>query len=198
VIEPDPACRAELAGWLEHDWRIPAVAAAAPTEGRAKLHETPPDLLVLCVDGDEALDLVRGACRLQPAPLVFATGRRPAAERAFALGAAGVCGLLTRPFDRAEFSARLRRSLERPPDLVPFVQASVAHRGMTGLVQLVRHVMVTQAMAIAGDNRSEAGRLLRVTRQAIQQAIRANGLRAEPAAAQRPPCEVELGLRRVV
>lgn len=162
----------EIVHVLEEEWGL-LVRRASTFEGGLEALAPPLDLVLLEVplaDGD-AVTLARRAGRLHPAPLQLALGGSGAEMDAFTLGQAGVHGYLTQPFSGERLSAKLRQVLTYAPDLAPIVQTVVGQRGLPEVQQEVREVMLTQALARAGS-RVGAARLLKVTRQAVQQALR--------------------------
>jgi two-component system, response regulator RegA len=135
---------------------------------------TPPDLVIIDValpDGS-GVTLARELSRQRPAPLVIAMSGRASASEAFQLGALGVRGYLPKPVSFTDLVATIDSLLETAPDLSPLLVASVGRRGFQDVQEQVRRTMAEQALAVARGNRTEAARLLGVTRQAVQQLIR--------------------------
>ncbi len=133
-----------------------------------------PDLVVMDVglpDGS-GVTLAEALSTQRPAPLVVAMSGRASASEAFRLGALGVRGYLPKPVSFAELVATIDSLLERAPDLSPLLVASVGKRRFQDVQEQVRRTMTEQALALANGNRTEAARLLGVTRQAVQQLIR--------------------------
>jgi two-component system, response regulator RegA len=116
--------------------------------------------------------LAQELSRQRPAPLVIAMSGRASASEAFQLGALGVRGYLPKPVSFTELVATIDSVLERAPDLSPLLVASVGRARFQDVQEQVRRTMTEQALALAGGNRTEAARLLGVTRQAVQQLIR--------------------------
>jgi DNA-binding NarL/FixJ family response regulator len=166
-----------IAPLLEEEWGLAVRRASAFEEGLAGL-APPPDLVLLEVPlrGGAAADFACRAGRLRPAPLQIALGGSAAENEAFALGQAGVHGYLPRPFSTEDLSAALHQALRYEPDLEPIIRTVVGQRGLSEVQQEVRRVMVAEAFARAGS-RVGAARLLKVTRQAVQQALRGAGSR---------------------
>jgi DNA-binding response OmpR family regulator len=175
-IGTSSGCGTKIVRVLEEEWGMQVRRASTFAEALVAL-APPLDLVLLEVplaDGD-AVALARSAARLRPAPLQLALGGNGAETDAFVLGQVGVHGYLTHPFSSEQLSATLRQALVYAPDLTPIVQTVVGQRGLSEVQQEVREVMVTQAFARAGS-RVGAARLLKVTRQAVQQALRGSAL----------------------
>lgn len=160
----------EIAAFLEREWAM-AVRRAR------RWAELPPgsscDLVVLelPVLGSEAVTLARSAARLRPAPIQLAFGEGLSGAEAFALARAGVQAYLSPPVRLARFDQALREALQDSPNLPLFAQRLVGRRGLPDVQREVRRLMIEEAFARTGS-RSGAARLLQVTRQAVQQALR--------------------------
>jgi len=161
-----------IASLLAEEWGSRVRRAATFDEGLASL-TPPPDLVVIGtpLEGGAAADFARRASRLRPAPLQIAVGGTGGELEAFALGQTGVHRLLTHPFSAEQLSETLRRAQRHEPDLTSIVRSLVGRKGLAEVQQEMRQEMVAEAFARAGS-RSGAARLLKVTRQAIQQALR--------------------------
>jgi DNA-binding response OmpR family regulator len=133
-----------------------------------------PEIVILDVglpDGS-GVTLVHELAKLRPAPLVVAMSGRASASEAFELGALGVRGYLPKPVSLGELVATIESVLDQAPNLSPLLVASVGRRRFQDVQEQVRRTMTEQALAMARGNRTEAARLLGVTRQAVQQLIR--------------------------
>jgi hypothetical protein len=112
----------------------------------------------------------------------------------FRLAQRGVRAYLEKPFSLQSLTALVDEAWDEPPDLDPLIVGCVGTLGMREVGERVRDVMLRQALALTGS-RGGAARLLHVTRQAVQQVVRAgrgHGLvesdagRPEPAARHSP------------
>jgi DNA-binding response OmpR family regulator len=133
-----------------------------------------PDLVIIDVtlpDGS-GVTLAQELSRQRPAPLVVAMSGQASASEAFQLGALGVRGYLPKPLSFTELTATIDSLLDAAPDLSPLLVASVGKRKFQDVQEQVRRTMTEQALALARGNRTEAAKLLGVTRQAVQQLIR--------------------------
>lgn len=171
VIETAPL-REEVAKLLHERWGTKAMVASGEREARRRLDDTP-DLLILetpLAEG-EALQVARAASQLHPSPLQIAIGGDVRAEEAFRLGQEGVRAYVTRPFAMEELASRIEEARRQAPVLDPQLKGLVGHRALRAVQSDVRELMLREAMALAGS-RGGAARLLRVSRQAVQQAVR--------------------------
>jgi DNA-binding NtrC family response regulator len=171
VLEDDPAlcdAIARIAGrWGDEVVQAHTVARALELLARD------PVLLIVDVrlpDGN-AIEVVEAAARRRPAPAMVAISGEASPEESFRLAQAGVRAYLAKPMSADELSAQIERALHVAPPLEPLVVANVGVRSMRDLKDDVRRAMVDQAIALAEGNRSEAARLLDVSRQAVQQII---------------------------
>ena len=92
-------------------------------------------------------------------------------EESFRLAQAGVRAYLAKPMGVDELTTKIEAALRGAPELEPLVVAAVGHKPLRGVQGDVRRAMVDQALARAEGNRSEAARLLSVSRQAVQQMV---------------------------
>lgn len=185
VVATDTNLRSTLLDFLHAKFR--AEISTATDVGRA-LDELghSPDLLVLQLPllGGEAVQVAEAAAFQHPAPIQIAIADAVSPEDAFRIGRVGVAALLARPLSLTALSDALAAALRTPPDLGPVLKASVGQRPLRDVQHEVRRVMVTEAMARSGGSRGGAGRLLKVSRQAVQQALRVIGEAAEPSTEQ--------------
>lgn len=172
VIEDDVAVRGAIVqaarGWDAEVLEADSVAGALEklTKG--------PDLIIVDVrlpDGS-ALSLVEAAVRRAPAPTVVALSGVASPEEAFRLAQAGVRAYLAKPFSLQSLERTVEQAMGRAPSLEPLVVACVGHTPMLELQGSVRRAMVDQALAMTHGSRSGAARLLKVSRQAVQQIVR--------------------------
>ena len=172
VVEDDDVLGRAIIRTLE-EWGNDVVWCTSLADA-LKAAETVPELVILDVglpDGNGVM-LARALSRLRPAPLVIAMSGRASASEAFQLGALGVRGYLAKPLSFTELVATIESVLDGAPDLSPLLVASVGRRRFQDVQEQVRRTMTEQALALARGNRTEAAKLLGVTRQAVQQLIR--------------------------
>lgn len=118
------------------------------------------------------LDVVEPASRRRPTPTMVAVSGNASPEESFQLAQAGVRAYLAKPLGMDDLTRAVEGALSRGPSLDSLVAAAVGHRPMRELQGDVRRVMVDQALAMSEGSRSGAARLLRVSRQAVQQIVR--------------------------
>lgn len=150
------------------------VAKASTVAQALRCLDDKPSLVLLDVrlpDGS-ALDVVDKAHRVRPLPSVVAMSGLATPKEAFELAVAGVRAFLVKPLGMNDLDAALESLVHEPPKLSTAVAASVGHAALPALLQLVRSSMLDQAMALAEGSQSGAARLLRISRQAVQQAVR--------------------------
>lgn len=133
-----------------------------------------PDLVVLEVKAsdDWSLPLSGEISRMSPAPPLIAIGVGLSSSQAFALAKQGVRALLEQPFDDRDLDGAIEKALHEADDLEPYVRQAARVTPMKNIVAGVRETTLDQALAMAKGNRTEAARLLGVSRQAVQQAIK--------------------------
>jgi CheY-like chemotaxis protein len=172
VVEDDLRLRAALARLLQSRG-IEVLEAGTARDGISQLTLMPDVVLAdFRLPDQSALAVFRACTALSPAPIRIALSAMASPEEAFQLGALGVRRYLQKPVSLESVWTAIRSACDEPPDLHPLVQDSVGHVSVRDLQRVVRDVMFRQAMAIARDNRTGAARLLRVSRQAVQQVAR--------------------------
>jgi DNA-binding NtrC family response regulator len=187
VVEDDaPLCGAiaRLAqGWGAQVFEAHALAPAIELLGRS------PDLLIvdLRLGEQTALPLIEAAAHHRPAPAIVAMSGQASPEEAFQLGQLGVRAYLPKPLSTEALVAKVEQALAEAPDFEPWISGCVGHASLRGVQSRVRRLMLEQALARAGGSRSGAARLLRVSRQAIQQLLQRQGPRG------RRPADAEHG-----
>jgi DNA-binding NtrC family response regulator len=172
VVEDDERLRLAIARMLRGRG-VAVLEAGTAREAIAHLISAP-DLVLADVrlPDQPAVAIFRACALLWPAPIRIALSARASPAEAFALGRLGVRRYLQKPVSLARIWEEIHAASSEPPDLQPLVQDSVGHVSVRELQRSVRDVMFRQAMAIARNNRTRAARLLRVSRQAVQQVVR--------------------------
>jgi DNA-binding NtrC family response regulator len=172
IVEDDVTLRAAIARLL-HSRGLQTVEASTVRE--ALLLLTPaPDIIIadFRLPDATALKIFEASCALWPAPIKIALSGRATPDEAFRLARYGVRRYLQKPVALATIWDAILQVREEPPDLRPLVQDTVGHVSLRDLQRSVRIVMVRQALALAKGNHTGAARLLRVSRQAVQQLMR--------------------------
>lgn len=176
IVEDDRALCTALARLARSKWASEVWQAHSVAEAREMMLQQP-DLMIIDVklpDGD-SFGLVEAAWSLKPAPVVVAMSGAASAEEAFRLGQLGVRAYVAKPLSVESLSEEVEKALRVPPNLDPIVQGLVGQIGLRDAQEIVRTGMIDQAIALSGGNRSNAARLLHVSRQAVQQVMRERG-----------------------
>lgn len=172
IVEDHKPLRQALAR-AARGWGAEVLEAGSIREATAELARKP-DLLIVDValpDGN-AHPIVEQAVRMQPAPAVIAMSGQASAEEAFELARLGARRYLPKPISLEDLNRSVEAALHDRPDLAPLVAAHVGNTPMRKVLDQVRGVMVSEALAKERGSRSGAARVLGVTRQAVQQAVR--------------------------
>ena len=184
VVEDNAALRTAIAR-LVRGWGAKVHEAGTVREARALL-ATRPDLLIADVrlpDGP-IFEVLEEAAEVWPKPLIVAMSGEASAEEAFRLAQIGVRSYLAKPLTLAELEEAIDRAMAEPPSLDVAVSAHVGKVPMREVQARLRSVMLRQALARSEGSRTGAARLLKISRQAVQQILRGGG-RAAPDSA--PP-----------
>jgi DNA-binding NtrC family response regulator len=173
IVEDDrPLCSA-LARLARSKWATEVWQANSIAEARSLMAQQP-DLMIVDVklpDGD-SFGLIEMAWNSKPAPVVVAMSGAASPEEAFRLGQLGVRAYVAKPLSVESLSEEVDKALRAPPNLEPIVTGLVGQIGLRDAQERVRTGMIEQAIALSEGNRSNAARLLQVSRQAVQQQMR--------------------------
>jgi DNA-binding NtrC family response regulator len=144
--------------------------AATLREALDALEDQVPDLVICDVrlpDGS-GVDVVRAATALSPLPLVVAISGKASPSEAFQVAEAGARAYLEKPISFRKLREEVERVRSSAPPLDPVLRAQVGHVDLKALGDDVRTELVNEAMALADGNVTQAAKLLKVTRQAVQ------------------------------
>ena len=172
IVEDHKPLRQALAR-AARGWGAEVLEAGSIREASARLAQQP-DLVIVDValpDGN-ARPIVEQAVKMRPAPAVIAMSGQASAEEAFELARLGARRYLPKPISLEDLTRSVEEALGDRPDLSPLVVAHVGNTPMRQLLDEVRGVMVDEALAREHGSRSGAARMLGVSRQAVQQAVR--------------------------
>ena len=172
IVEDHKPLRQALAR-AARGWGAEVLEAGSIREASAGLAQKP-DLVIVDValpDGN-ARPIVEQAVKMRPAPAVIAMSGQASAEEAFELARLGARRYLAKPISLEDLTRSVEEALGDRPDLAPLVAAHVGNTPMRQLLDEVRGVMVDEALAREHGSRSGAARMLGVSRQAVQQAVR--------------------------
>lgn len=174
VVEDDP-CLSTALMRLARSWSAEAQHAAHVADAIHALDTAAPDLLLVDVrlpDGT-AFDVIQAAARLLPAPAIVAMSGEASAADGFRLCALGVRGFVQKPFTTEAITRAVESARGWEPPLERFAGDLVGRVPLPEAQRVVRRVMVEHAIRRAGGNRSHAAELIGVSRQAVQQVMRA-------------------------
>lgn len=144
--------------------------AGSVREALAALAEAVPHLVVTDVrltDGS-GIEVVRAATALSPLPIVVAISGKASPTEAFQMAEAGARAYLEKPISFRKLLEEVERARSSAPPLEPVLRAQVGHVNLKALGEDVRTELVSEAMALAEGNVTQAAKLLQVTRQAVQ------------------------------
>ncbi len=172
LVDDDPLLRRGLRRGLESEG-AEVIGASTMQEGLEQL-DSPIDVLITDVNlGDASgVELAReAAARLPSVPVLAISGEATIAD-AFALGRAGVAGILEKPFGVEALVAAVS-------GLVPpiAVELEVVARRLVGSVDLgevldrVRRAMVNEALERSDQTKSHAAAELGISRQHLQKLL---------------------------
>jgi DNA-binding NtrC family response regulator len=173
VVEDDAVLLATLERALRR--RFADVRACRTiAEATAAVDGWTPGLIVVdfsLPDGDarQILDL---AGLHEPAPVVVAVSGTAEPVETFELAQRGVRAYLAKPITLDELDQAIVLALETAPALEPHLRQAVGHQTLAETSEQVRDVMIDEALARTGGNRSGAARILGTTRQLLQYLLR--------------------------
>lgn len=181
VVEDEVPLRRGMALMVRRTWGARVLEAGSTREALALLSQAP-DLVIadVCLPDGSALDFLEATLQQSPEPLKIAVSGWASAEQAFALAQLGVRAFLSKPFTLQDLCEAVERVRREAPSVEPLVRASVGRVAMRELQSRVRAVMIDQALALSEGSCTGAARLLRISRQAVQQVDRSRF--AEPPA----------------
>jgi DNA-binding NtrC family response regulator len=122
-------------------------------------------------DGD-AFTVLEHAIQTTPGTMRIALSGAASSDDGFRLGQFGVREFLQKPASLDDIWDAIQRAAEEPPDLKPHVQQAVGYGSLRELLAMVRAEAIKYALLISRGNRTDAARILQVTRQAVQQMLR--------------------------
>ena len=162
-------------------WSPEVTQARSAKEALERL-ASDPTLLIVDVplpDGN-GLDLVEAAWKRRPAPTMVTISGRASPEGAFRLAQAGVRSYLSKPFSAQALVRAIEEAVHYAPALSQAAVAAVGKTPLRHALDQVRSAMFEQALASSEGNFSETARLLKVSRQAVQQMAHARGENRDP------------------
>jgi DNA-binding NtrC family response regulator len=145
----------------------------------AVVRTDPFSLVVLSTDLGpvRARDFLPALDGLEPSPLVVVIAEVGPADEWIELGQLGVRAAIPWTTSGALLAEALERAARRDVRLEPHVRAAVGRIPLRALEDAVRRTMIGEAMARSGGSRRKAARLLDISRQLLQHALRAKVVR---------------------
>ncbi|HJL18082.1 MAG TPA: response regulator [Sandaracinaceae bacterium LLY-WYZ-13_1] len=171
LVEDEPGMRLALRRLLEP--RSERVEEATSVVEAIEALETGAfDLVVLDVRlGDQSgVRVAEAIVGLPRAPAVVAVSGDASPEEAFSLARCGVRAYVPKGELPDRLDELVAMAREAPP-VEGIAKAQVGARSVRDVQEVVREMMLDQALAESGGNQSEAARRLGVTRQAVQQML---------------------------
>jgi DNA-binding NtrC family response regulator len=171
VVEDDPDLCQEVAA-LARDWGVEA-SEATSLEQAVALLDRRPDVVIadLWLAGASAIPLLERMVHRHPAPAVVAMSGQATPVETFRLGRLNVRAFLPKPFTAEDLRCAVERAISEPPDVMPWLSDLVGHMPLRSAQEATRGTMLDEALARTDNSRSGAARILRVSRQAIQQVM---------------------------
>lgn len=143
---------------------------ASVNEALHALEEEAPHLVITDVrllDGS-GVDVVRAAAALTPMPVVIAISGKASASEAFRVSEAGARAYVEKPLSFKKLLQEIEKANSSAPPLETLLKAQVGHKDLRALGEDIRIELTKEAVARADGNLTQAAKLLRVSRQAVQ------------------------------
>lgn len=172
MIEDDIVLRKAFARALRA-WSAEVTEAWSVSSAREELKEQP-DMVVLDIglpDGS-GVELAKEMSNMVPVPMSMVVSGEANAPEAFRLKEYGVLSYLSKPLSLEDLTIAMDKLLQTPPDLEPQLRSYVGKKSFRDVQRAVRKSMLEQALGMSDGNMTRAGKLLNVSRQAVQQMIR--------------------------
>ena len=171
LVEDEPGMRLALRRLLSIRATLVEEATDVAT-ALAALDARSFDLVVLDVRlGDRSgVEVARAIAQRVPAPAVVAVSGGASPEEAFDLAQCGVRAYIPKGELPDRMDELVAIAHEAPP-IEGITKAQVGTRSVRDVQEVVRDVMLDQALAATEGNQSEAAKLLGVSRQAVQQMV---------------------------
>ena len=146
--------------------------AGSVREGLSAVSARRPDwlLLDLILPDGSGFDVLEAASALSPVPHCVVLSSSRSTEEAFRLAKLGVAVYLEKPASLGE----VERAFFDPPtvDLAAQIRPLVGRRSLESVEDEVRTTLVDEALASASGSKSQAARLLSISRQLLQHILR--------------------------
>ena len=135
----------------------------AETLAQAMRLLSPVPNLIICdvrLPDGSGVALAEATVKLRPLPAVIAISGEATPEEAFQLARNGVRGYLKKPLSLPDLRQTIEHVLAEPLPLEPAVASLVGREEIQDVQSEVRQIMVTQALAMTGNDRTETATLL--------------------------------------
>ena len=173
IVEDDPSLATTLAQAMD-GWAKKIETCATVVDATAQIRAWHPQMMLLDMalpDGD-AFDVLRPSVCQQVVPQVIVLSGSAKPAQTFDLAKMGVRAYLSKPIDLNTLERTVHEVLASPPDLSVAVRATVGYRSMRDVEAEIRTVMVEEAIARSNGSCRGAAKLLNVSRQMLQHALR--------------------------
>ena len=174
IVEDDPLILQGLADALS-DWGAEVTTADSEENALSLIGSQLFNLLICDIrlgnDGS-GITVAKKASALQPTPLIIAISGEATPVEAFTLAQTGVIAYIPKPIDISTFAATIEAILRKPPNIEKHVPPLIGKEAYSDIIRSVRKTMVEQALARSYGNRVQAAKLLKLSRQAVQQMIK--------------------------
>jgi DNA-binding NtrC family response regulator len=173
VVEDDDSLRSTLEKALA-PWADELRSAASFEQARRELLAFRPDLVVLdfVLPDGTATELLTATRNEIPLPAVVALSAYAEPRDSFELAQLGVRAYLQKPIELAALDRAVSQALTAAPDVELTARGAVGRIGLREVEQVVRRGMLEEAVSRADGNRRGAARLLQVSREFLQHALR--------------------------
>ena len=141
---------------------------------RSVVQSSTPDLVIVHLTSftrETGIEILKCSLEITPIPIAVLIGAHDP-EQAFRASQLGARALVCEPFSLDQLWATVEEQAAHPPLLTPVIAASVGHIPLSAARSAVSAAMMRQALGLTENNRRGAARLLKVSRQAVQQVLR--------------------------
>lgn len=115
----------------------------------------------------DRIEVIERLTHASVAPAVVAWAEHASVQEAFELGRLGVRHFRSTRPEPQHVVHLITRALRQRPVLEPRLRALVGHVTQSEMMRIVRDVTLDQALKMSRGNKSQAGRLLRISRQSV-------------------------------
>ena len=176
IVEDDPSLSEALREQLQ-DWGFDAGCAHTLHAATAQLQqEWTFVMLDLALPDGSGMQIAEALARRTTKPIIVAVSGTASVAEGFRLAQLGVQAYLPKPLRVPDLRETLRVLLEDSANNADMLEAlassSVGTSSYHEVTDRIRRAMVMQALRLAGGNKTGAARILKLSRQAVQQLVR--------------------------